>query len=53
MMTMHSLTFLMIGLLVVIAVVGGLLAAVRIAGARVVESDHPQHPEQWTDSDRP
>ena len=45
MMTMHSLTFLMIGLLVVIVVVGSLLAAVRVFGARVVESDHPRHPD--------
>ena len=44
-MTMHSLMFLMIGLLVAIVVVGSLLAAVRILGARVVESDHPRHPD--------
>ena len=42
MMSMHSLMFLMIGLLAVIVVVGGLLTALRVFGARAVEGDHPR-----------
>ena len=48
MMSMHSLAFLMIGLLAVIVLVGGLFIAVRIFGARAVDSDHPQRPDRRT-----
>lgn len=41
-MTMHSMTFLFLFLIIAIAVVGGLYAAVRVIGARVVDSDHPR-----------
>lgn len=42
MMSMHSVTVLMIGLVVAIVVIGGLLVALRVYGARQVESDHPR-----------
>ncbi len=41
-MTIHSMTFLFVFLLIAIVVVGGLYVAVRVIGARVVESDHLQ-----------
>lgn len=41
-MTMHSMTFLFVFLLIAIVVVGGLYVAVRVIGARVVDSDHLQ-----------
>ena len=43
-MSMHSVMFLMIGLLVVIVVIGGLLVALRVYAGREVESDHPRSP---------
>ncbi len=42
-MSMHSLMFLMIALLVAIALIGGIYVAFRVIGARIVESDHPRH----------
>ncbi len=44
MMSMYSMTVLMIGLVVVIVVVGGLLLALRVYGARQVGGDHPTRP---------
>lgn len=41
-MTMHSMTFLFMFLIIAIVVVGGLYVAVRVMGGRVVDSDHPQ-----------
>lgn len=45
-MTMHSMTFLFMFLMIAIVVVGGLYVAIRVIGARVVEDDHPKktHP---------
>lgn len=43
-MSMHSVMFLMIGLLVVIAVIGGLLVALRVYAGHEVESEHPRSP---------
>ncbi len=40
-MSMHSVAVLMIGLVVAIVVIGGLLVALRVYGARQVEGDHP------------
>ncbi|MCW2758923.1 MAG: hypothetical protein JWO46_2669 [Nocardioidaceae bacterium] len=42
MMSMLSMTVLMVGLVVAVAVVGGLYAAIRVIGARQVDSDHPR-----------
>lgn len=44
-MTMHSMTFLFIFLMIAIVVVGGLYVAVRVIGARVVDSDHRKDPD--------
>lgn len=41
-MTMHSMMFLFMFLIIAIVVVGGLYALVRVLGARVVDSDHPR-----------
>lgn len=38
---MHSMTLVMIGLLVAIVLIGGLLGALRVYAGRQVESDHP------------
>lgn len=43
-MSMYSMTVLMIGLLVAIVLVGGLILALRVYGARQVDGDHPRHP---------
>lgn len=40
---MHSMTQVMIGLLVVIVVLGGLLVALRVHAGHEVEDDHPSH----------
>lgn len=42
-MGMHSMTFLFVFLMVAILVIGGLYLAVRVMGARIVDSDHPNH----------
>lgn len=42
MMDMLSMTILMVGLVVAVAVIGALYAAIRVIGARQVESDHPR-----------
>ncbi|MEP6815245.1 MAG: hypothetical protein ABI873_06835 [Marmoricola sp.] len=39
-MTMHSMTFLFMFLIIAIVVVGGLYVAVRVIGGRVVDGDH-------------
>jgi uncharacterized protein YneF (UPF0154 family) len=41
MMSMHSLMFLMIALILLIVLVGGVYVTVRVVGARAVEGDHP------------
>ena len=41
-MSMHSMLFLMIALLVAIAVLAGLYVAFRVIGARETASDHPR-----------
>jgi len=43
-MSMHSMTFLMIGLLIVIALLGALFTALRVYAAHEVEGDHPTRP---------
>lgn len=40
---MHSMTLVMIGLMIAIVVIGGLLVALRVYAAHEVESDHPTH----------
>jgi hypothetical protein len=41
MMSMHSLMFLMIALILLIVLVGGVYVAVRVLGFRAVGGDHP------------
>lgn len=48
-MTMHSMTFLFMFLMIAIVVVGGLYVAVRLFGARSVGSDHPTSPNKPRD----
>ena len=48
MMDMHSMTFLFMALMVAIVVIGGIYVAVRLVGARIVESDHPKRDRDRT-----